>query len=116
VVKIRVPVRGGMTGQTRLREVRRIVIGVCRCMIVALMTRPAIARQIVVHTAGVTADTRRGNMRTRQREIGICVIVVRIPIRSCMAGLTGRRKTRCVMIGVVSSVVIGLVTTHARGR
>jgi hypothetical protein len=68
VIEIRVPVRGRMTGQTRLREVRRIVIGVRRCMIVALMTRPAIARQIVVHATRMATNARRGDMRTSQRK------------------------------------------------
>jgi hypothetical protein len=44
------------------------------------------------------------------------MIIIRIPIRSCMAGLTTCRKSGGIVIRVVRSTVVRSVTAQTNGR
>ena len=103
-----------MTRLASGREQRGLVIGFGCAVVVREVTTHARCRQAVVLTGRVTLIAGRLHMLTRQREVRVIVIEVRVPIVGRVTGLTLVREPGRVVIGFGCAVVVGEVTAHAR--
>ena len=92
------------------------MIGIGRVLIIRSMAPVTVAGQIVALV--VTTGTTQSGVRSLQRPIGTVVERNGLPadIAGPMTGLTGRRKTQRLVIGIRGAVVVVQVAGHAVRR
>ena len=106
---------GGVAHQTFMRVViLQMVIG---AIVIVLMARPAIGREVRVIAAGMTFDAAHAHVRSRQRELRLRVVERRrLPRRGCVALLTRVGELVRRMVRIISANIIRLVTRPAIRR
>ena len=105
-----------MTRLASGREQRGLVIGFGCAVVVREVTTHARCRQAVVLTGRVTLIAGRLHMLTRQREVRVIVIEVRVPIVGRVTGLTLVREPGGLVIRLCCTVVIREVATYTSRR
>lgn len=86
-----IPRSRGVAGLASCREPRRYVVGVVRVLIIRLVTRIAIGRNVGVVVVYVATRTRHGFMGAGQRKGGVVVV-------------EGRRNPRCRVVTHIASL------------
>ena len=86
------------------------MIRIISTVVIRLMAAHARRGQAVILPARVALVTRRRNMLSRQRELRVVMVEVRIPVRSRVARLALRREACGLMIRLRSPVVLRQVT------
>jgi hypothetical protein len=107
----RCPRRGRMTRCARRGESCRLMIRICRPVVIGLVTEIAIRGRALILSVNVAQIARRIHMRSGQRECRICMIERRrIPRRCCVARETIVIKLPRHMVRICHAVEIGLMT------
>ena len=110
------PVRSRVAGLARRWELRGFMIGVSRAVVIRSVTINTRCREAIVNTARVTLIARCLDMSSSQREAGVVVIVVRVPVVRSVTSLTLVRKTSSFVVRIVGTIVISQVTCNASRR
>ena len=116
MIESRTPIRRRVTRLTGGREQCHLVIGFGCTVVIREVAAHARCRQAVVLTGCVTMIARCLHVLTRQREPGVVVIEVRVPVVGRVTGLTLVRESGRVVIRFGCTVVIREVTAHASCR